>query len=48
MFTFLNNSLGTTNFPGPDAELDIMGNARLVEIIPAIGHPRSSVGKLAL
>ena len=46
MFNFLHTTVGMTNVPGPDAELDVMGSARLVEVIPAIGHPISTTGKI--
>ena len=41
---FFHPTLAMTNIPGPDAELDVMGGGKLVEIIPAAGHPASTAG----
>ena len=47
MLSLFRMTLGMSNVPGPDRELDVMGTAKLVEIIPAIGHyASSSIGKL--
>ena len=48
LLSLLHTTVGMTNIPGPDAELDVMGSAKLVEVIPAIGHPIGTIGKLIL
>ena len=34
--------------PGPDAESDVMGSAKLLEVLPAFGHLIGTIGKLCL
>ena len=42
-------TVGMTNIPGPHEELNVLGSARLVEIIPVMGHPYdSTLGKPVL
>ena len=38
-------TLYMTSIPGPRTELNAMGCAKLVEVIPALGHLRNSMGK---
>ena len=38
-------TLAMTSFPGPEEQLDIMGTAKLVDIIPSLGHMPGNMGK---
>ena len=39
-------TLCMTSVPGPMMELDVPGRAKLIECIPALGHLRTSMGKI--
>ena len=48
MYNRYHVTLCITGVAGPRNELTLLGNAKLVEFIPVLGHLRTSVGKMNL
>lgn len=47
MYKQFHVTLCMTSVAGPRIELDLLGSAKLVELISVLGHLRTSVGKIA-